>query len=249
MRELIEKNLSASIDPKVVRAVVRSYGVLVAKHRKRDLDGCLNEAGKFVEHVLRAVEFVRTGTAPAEIKSVTATVKEIEKDKALPETLSVLVPRIAQAMVYDVRSKRGAVHVKGIDPRAIDAQLSVQAASWIVAELVRLYHVDDEGEVGIAMATLMRTALPMVEVFGDETVVTADVRSEVEMLLLVAQSEPTGLDRRAIGLSSKFAPATVTTALKKLERERCLHKTRDGVFHVTGPGEAFLMDQLRPEAA
>ena len=52
------------------------------------------------------------------------------------------MPRVAQAMVYEVRSKRSAVHVKEIGPRTIDAALCVQAASRVMAELLRLYHVD-----------------------------------------------------------------------------------------------------------
>jgi hypothetical protein len=50
-------------------------------------------------------------------------------------------------MIYDVRSKRGAVHVKEIDPRYIDVELSAMAASWILAEFIRLYHSDDEASV------------------------------------------------------------------------------------------------------
>ena len=52
-----------------------------------------------------------------------------------------MVPRIALAMIYDIRSKRGAVHVKEIDPRHIDVDLAVKAASWIMAELVRVYQL------------------------------------------------------------------------------------------------------------
>ena len=76
-------------------------------------------------------------------------------------------------MVYEVRSKRGAVHVKEIDPRTIDAALCVQPASRVMAELLRLYHVDGEADVTEAMAALMRSHIPLVEAFGDETVVTA----------------------------------------------------------------------------
>ena len=80
------------------------------------------------------------------------------------------MPRVAQAMVYEVRSKRSAVHVKEIDPRTIDAALCVQAASRVMAELLRLYHVDGEADVTEAMAALMRGHIPLVEAFGDETV-------------------------------------------------------------------------------
>jgi hypothetical protein len=123
-------------------------------------------ATPFVEHTLRAIEFIRTGTAPNEIKSAQQTVKDIEKDTGLPQGLRLLVPRIAHSMIYDVRSKRGAIHVKEIDPRGIDAALSVQAASWVIAELLRLYHSDDEATVTVALQSLMRPHIPLVALFG-----------------------------------------------------------------------------------
>lgn len=144
MRQVVENNLSQSIDPSVVRALMDSYQGLVAAYRKGDLDSCLNKAGKFVEHTLRSIQHIRTGSAPAEIRRPGDVVQEITKDKSLPEPLRILIPGVAHAMVYEIRSKRGAVHVKEIDPRTIDGALCVQSASWIVSEFLRLYHFDAE---------------------------------------------------------------------------------------------------------
>jgi hypothetical protein len=109
MRDLIEKNLSRAIDAQVVDALLKSYEKITARFRAGDIDGALTHAGKFVENTLRAVEHIRTGMAPAEIKSPSQTIKEIEKDQSLPEGLRLLIPRIAHAMIYDIRSKRGAL--------------------------------------------------------------------------------------------------------------------------------------------
>jgi hypothetical protein len=124
MRELVLKNLSRAIDASIVHALVCAYEDTVAEYKKGNLDGCLNASGKYVEHTLRAVEFIRLGVALGEVKSVSATAREIEKDQSLPESVRLLIPRIGQAAIYDIRSKRGAVHVKEIDPRYIDASLA-----------------------------------------------------------------------------------------------------------------------------
>jgi hypothetical protein len=102
---------------------------LMSRFRKGDLDGALSVGGKSVEHTLRALEFLRIGSAPSEIKSPQQTVKEIEKAQYFLEGLPVLNPRIADSMMYDVCSKRGALLMREIDPRRIDASLSAQAAS------------------------------------------------------------------------------------------------------------------------
>jgi DNA-binding transcriptional ArsR family regulator len=249
MRDLILKNLSLAIDPKVVIALLASYENLTARVRRGDLDAALGEGGKFVEHTLRAVEFIRTGVAPPEIKAPHQTVKDIEKDTKLPEGLRLLIPRIAHAMIYDIRSKRGAIHVKEIDPRAIDAALCVQAASWVIAEFLRQYHSDDESAVSLAMETLMRPHVPFIERFGDEHVVTRKVPCDVELLLLLSREASQGLDRRALGQSSKYPPPTVTRTLQRLGDARHVHRTRDGQYHITGAGDEYMADQLRTISA
>ena len=244
MRDALIRDLSISIDPKVAADLVDSYEALVGAFRRGDLDDCLRVSGLFVEHALRAVEFVRTGAAPPEIKSVSATVKAIEADAMINESLRFLVPRVAQMAVYEIRSKRGAVHVKGVDPRHIDATLAVHAAAWVLAEFLRLYHSSDEQAVAEAMAALMRGHVPFVEIIAGERVVTRKVTCDVELLLLLAGSVGEGLDRTTLGRASKFASQRVTETLQRLSKDRCVHKAREGKYHITGPGEQYLAEQV-----
>lgn len=244
MRTLVLASLQRGFDPIVAQDLIASYGKLIGEFHKGDAEAALNAAGKFVEHVLRAVEHVRTGIAPEEIKSVSATVKTIEADSKLPESLRLLVPRIASAMLFDVRSKRGAAHVKEISPRLIDASLAAQAASWILAEFVRLYHVADETAVAGAMAKLVQGNAPLVEEFEDEFVVTTPLHPQTEVLLLLSASEPNGLDRRGLGLRVKHSAVAVTRAVQRLEVQRYIHRTKSGAYRITGPGEEALVTQL-----
>jgi hypothetical protein len=244
VRALVLASLQRAFNPSVANDLVASHDKLLGEFRKGDAEAALNAAGKFVEHTLRAVEHVRTGTAPSEIKSVSTTVKAIEADGSLPESLRLLVPRIASAMLFDVRSKRGAAHVKEINPRYIDAALAAQAASWIVAEFLRLYHVADETAVAEAMAALVAGNIPLIEKFGEEMVVTTPLHPETEVLLMVAVSEPDGIDRKGLGLCVKQSAVAITRAIQKLEAARHLHKTKSGAFRITGPGEQFLVVQL-----
>lgn len=244
MRATILASLQTRLESAVARDIVETHEKLLGEFRKGDPEAALNVSGKFVEHVLRAIEHMRTGTLPTEIKSVASTVKAIENDGKLPESLRVIVPRIASAMLFDVRSKRGAAHVKEINPRLIDASLAVQAASWIVAELIRLYHVPDEAAVAEAMASLTRGNLPLIEKFEDEMVVTTPMHPEVEVLLMVSSSEPSGIDRKGLGVCVKQSAVAVTRAVKRLEDARHIHKTRSGAFRITGPGERVLLEQV-----
>jgi hypothetical protein len=244
VRGLILASLERSFGASLASDLVSVHEKLVTEYRRGNAEGALVAAGKFVEHTLRAIEFLRTGTAPSEIKSISSTVKAIEAETKLPESLRILVPRIASALSFDLRSKRGAAHVKEIDPRNIDAALAAQASAWIVAEFIRLFHVDDEDAVAEAMVELMAGNLPLIEKFGDEVVVTTPLRPDVEVLLMIAESEPTGIDRKGLGICVKQSPVAVTRALQKLDKERYVHRTKDGAFRITGPGERFLLGEL-----
>jgi hypothetical protein len=244
VRAVILASLKRVFEPAVADDIIASYEKLLGEHRKGDSEAALNSGGKFVEHVLRAIEFVRTGKTPPEIKSVAGTIKNIEGETKLPESLRLLVPRIASSMMFDIRSKRGAAHVKEINPRLIDVTLAANAASWVLAELVRLYHVADEKAVAEAMVVLMKGHLPLVERFEDEITVTTPLPPDTEVLLMVAASEPDGIDRKGLGLCVKHSAVAVTRALQKLEKARHIHKMKSGAIRITGPGERELIGRL-----
>lgn len=237
MSALILANLASAINAGIAKDLLKSYDELVTRYRKGDIDGCLSSSGKFVENTLRAIEFVRTGKVLPEIKNASRTKTKIENDTSLPEALRILVPRIALAMIYDIRSKTGAVHVKEIDSRQIDASLAVHAASWVLAEFLRNYHVANDAEVDLAMASLMRTHIPFIETFANEDVVTRQVKAELELLLLLANAGSDGMDRKQLGLASKYKPSTITITLGKLTDDRYIYQAANRRYFITGPGE------------
>jgi hypothetical protein len=244
MREELERNLASKIDPRVVADVLNAYDGLIQKHRALDAEAALTRAGKFVEHIFRALEFIRTGTAPKEIKSPAATAKQLENDTTLTESIRMLIPRIALAMIYDVRSKRGAVHVKEIDPRGIDVDLAAKAASWIIAELVRLYHVDEENAVRAEMIALTRATFPLLETIDGEDFVSKRVPPRVEIQLLLGRKGQEGATRTQLGKMAKCDSRRVSEAIAALLDDRLIHRTEREIYHLTGSGEAELMNWL-----
>lgn len=249
MRQDVERNLASTIDPRVVTDILNAYEGLIQKHRALDAEASLTRAGKFVEHVFRALEFIRTGTAPTEIKSPAQTAKLLEADTSLPESVRMLIPRIALAMVYDVRSKRGAVHVKEIDPRGIDVDLSAKAASWIIAELIRLYHIDDEAAVRLEMVALTRATFPLLESIDGEDFVSKKVPPPIEIQLLLGRKGGEGATRAQLGKMAKCDSRRVSEAIRGLLDGRLVHKTDKDIFYLTGAGEADLMKWLAENKA
>lgn len=240
MRDAIIADLSTKVPSLLATDLVEAYEQLVAKHRGGDLEAALTKAGRFVEHTLRLIECIRTGTAPAEIKQITAAMRAIENDTTLPDSLRFLIPRAAYGMIYDLRSKRNAVHVKETDPTAIDVALTVAAAGWITAELLRLYHKSDEKAVVDAMLALTRGTIPLVESINGEVFVGKKVPAKFELLLLLAHAKPKGMSRASIGSAAKCSQPSVSTALKALGSERMVHLGADHSYYISSNGEQLL---------
>lgn len=247
MREKILKNLSAYIDQNIVSDLLFAYEDTVAQQRMGNCEAALTKGGRFVEHTLRAILFIQSGKVVSEIKSVKAEIQRIENDTNLHEALRLLIPRVAYGMIYNVRSKRDAVHVKEINPRQIDAALVANSASWIVAELIRIYHVSDEQEVAQCMFALSRTAVPFIESVDGEVFVSEKTPPKIEILLLLADSKPSGLSRKALGIAAKCSPSGVTKAVKTLCDDRYVHQSRSKEFFITGTGERHLAEWMTPQ--
>lgn len=243
----IKADLSTNIDASIVDDILKSYAKLLAKHRASKLDEALVAGGRFVEHTLRAIEYVRTKKVLSEIKSVAATNTKIENDTSLPETLRLLIPRALYGMVYNIRSKRNAVHVKEIDPRGIDVAMCVAAASWVLAELIRMFHVSDEKSVAHCMSVLSRTAIPFIESIDGEVFVGKLVKPRYEVLLLLAHAGKDGLSRTEVGKMAKCSAPSVTTNLQALEGERLIHKSCAKQYFITTQGETQLAKFLSEE--
>jgi hypothetical protein len=52
------------------------------------------------------------------------------------------------------------------------------------------------------------------------------------------------LDRTALGRTSKYPSPRGSEALRRLSEDRYVHQTRDRKYHITGPGERFLAQQV-----
>ena len=240
MKDLIIKNLSSHIESSIVRNLIETYDELLSKHHSGDVEGALTKAGRFVEHTLRALEYLYTSKVPVEIKSVRKSIERLENQSTLPESIRLLIPRVAYGMIYNLRNKRDAVHVKEINPTQIDVSLSVAAASWVIAELIRHYHVSNEKDVMCAMMALSRTTIPMIETIDGEVLVSQKVPAKVEILLLLAHSIPSGMTRKELGKTAKCSSSSVTITLKMLIKKRLVHENNQGFYFITSKGELDL---------
>jgi hypothetical protein len=90
------------------------------------------------------------------IEAMTATVKPGDR------SLRILIPRLLPPL-YEIRNNRGVGHVGGdVNPNLMDATAVYSMASWILAELVRVFHGLKTTEAQEAVDGLVERKTPLI---------------------------------------------------------------------------------------
>jgi len=242
LRELIISELSSRLPVELIRDLIGSYESTLTEFRKGSWAETLWKAGKFAENVFRVLYFIVHSKVISEVPRMSDLRDELEDlpSQKFSESIRILIPRITSAMIYDPRSKRDAVHVKPVDPDFLDSTLAVSAADWILAELLRTYHVADTQELRNAIASIITRKVPFVERHGDASFVTVHLGAEDEILLLLWDMGA-GTNRATIGRSmgKVYTQARITQSLQSLLKKRFIVKI-DSLYEITGPGESHI---------
>jgi hypothetical protein len=232
------------VDHDLATRVVDRYLEMRTLESVRRWEDCLDEAGKFAEEVYRFVHLAVKGTPIAEVEDMDNLRKKLENPgKPAPESLRLLVPRIAQRVLWDLRSKRGGGHIKPIDPNRLDCKLALDAASWILAELVRVYGESDPEMASKIVDQVLAFRVPTVEKFDEETfVVDRSARLSDQVLMVLAAENPVRVVEDDLFKATKSTNrGSVTSAIVRLETEQgYLHRNADGC-KITGTGLNYIM--------
>jgi len=239
-RELIISELSSKLPPELVKDLISSYDTTLTEFRKGAWAETLWKAGKFAENVFRVLYFIVYSRVIAEVPQMNdlrEKLEELHREK-FSESVRILIPRITSSMIYDPRSKRGAVHVKPVDPDYLDSTLAVSAANWVLAELLQTYHAGDSSEVRNVIESIITRKVPFVEKHGNSSFVTVHLGAEDEILMLLLDRR-TGMDRVTIGrsMSNVYTPGRITQSLQSLVKKRLIVKV-DNLYVMTAPGES-----------
>lgn len=239
-RSTLTETLTNSFGEEIGKKIEGYFEDMVLRFRQSDYESVLTKSGKLVENVLIAVIEKGSSERRQEIKNFKRAAAEVRDMPNLPEPIKVLIPGIASSLVYDIRSKKGAVHEKGIDPAQIDAHLAIQASSWLIAEFVRVYSSLSEIAVADVIKELVRIRTPLVEDVGGMATVIEKVSPKVEVALLISTRSPEGISQAELTKLALCSQPSVSKKLAKLADDRYVRKGSDGLFRMTSSGEQFL---------
>jgi len=134
----------------------------LGKWEPAQLDG-----GRFSEAVLRIIQYKDSGSytpigTPLNRKSI---VGRVGKNTVLHESLRLQIPILAE-LIMDFRNNRNSGHLGAINVNEMDSTFVLNAANWIVAELIRLETQMSPADAQAEIKKIIERRVPIIEEIG-----------------------------------------------------------------------------------
>ena len=148
--------------------------------------------GRFCEIVFTVIEGYANRSypgAPKKPQDFVGACRRLEQNTHVPRSFQILIPRLLPAL-YEVRSNRGVGHVGGdVDPNYMDAAFVVTSCSWVMGELIRIFHDVTIGEAQSLVDSLAQRRIPLIWEGQDiRRVLQPNLKIQSQILLLLATS-------------------------------------------------------------
>jgi len=169
--------------------LLEEFGRIVNNFMERRWTSAELSGGRFCEIVYTILYGRARGTfanSPSKPTNFVAACRQLETNANVPRSFQILIPRMLAAL-YEIRNNRNVGHVGGeVDPDFMDSSAVLSMASWIVAELVRVFHgVSTEEAQGI-VDNLAERRLPLVWKSGEiRRVLNPRLPIKEQILLLI----------------------------------------------------------------
>ena len=148
--------------------------------------------GRFCEIVYAVIDGYASGTfltRPSKPRDFVAACRKFEQFTHMPRGFRILIPRILPA-IYEIRNNRGVGHAGGdVDSNYMDATFVVSNCSWVLAELIRVYHGVTVQQAQSIVDGLVQRRVPLVwEGNGTRRVLAPRLNLRSQILILLATS-------------------------------------------------------------
>lgn len=196
-----------SIDPKTVLAgvpatlrdaLLSNYREIASNYAAHRWEPSELNGGKFCETCYTILDGAISGTfapkpsKPANMLAACQALEKIPADKSRvgDRSLRVLIPRMIVAL-YEIRNNRGVGHVGGdVDPNLLDATAVYGMTSWILAELVRIFHSVTTEEARATVSALVERKTPLIWQIDQTRRVLDSKISKIDQTLLLLHQIP-----------------------------------------------------------
>lgn len=182
------------------------------------------DAGRFAEIVLRILEYKSAGR----FKPIGVQIKRqpvaraIKNNAALNESLRFHVLGLAE-LILDFRNKRNVAHPGTVIVNEMDAKFVLEAANWIVAELIRQETNLGPAEAQAEIHKIIERKVPIVEEIGGRLkVLNPSLTAWAKILVICYQKYPQSISEVDLRTWIEYDVSNMSrfrTILKKLSSE------------------------------
>lgn len=155
-------------------------------------------AGRFCEVTYTIIRGRADGTYPphgSKPKNFTAECRALETETKLERGLRLLAVRILPAL-YEIRNNRDSGHIGGeVNSNAMDASFAMSASSWILSELIRIFHSCTVEDAELAVHQISEIRTPAIWNNGKvRRVLKERVSLDEKIILLVSSKQHCNFD-------------------------------------------------------
>lgn len=133
----------SSIPEGLRRPLINEFSNIINNYMERKWRPAELSGGRFCEIVYTIIDGYSSGSyqpSPAKPRNFLVACRSLENNSSIPRSFQILIPRLLPAL-YEIRNNRNVGHIGGdIDPDHMDSSAVVSISSWILAELIRVFH-------------------------------------------------------------------------------------------------------------
>jgi len=248
-KKFVEELINQGIDKTIVDKLIEEYRIAKREHLLGDDEKAILHSAKVSDLILALIKNKVTGVV-VDIDNIYFNklldeIVKYSKPSAEDVILTLAIPRVAES-IYTIRSKKDVAHVKTIDPSFIDSSYCVSACDWMLSELVLLFFKADPDEASELINSILKKKAPTVEEFEDGSIVILrkDLSTQHEVLLTLYHYYSKRLSNEdLIKLLKSLTRKNIYVCLYRLERERLIHRTKDG-SKLTKLGIRYIEDEI-----
>jgi hypothetical protein len=195
----------------------QSYREIARNYTESRFEPAELNGGKFCEVVYTIIDGCLSGafaSSPSKPRDMVAACRALEQTppnatRVGDRSLRILIPRVLLPL-YEIRNNRGVGHVGGdVDPNFLDATAVYGMTSWVLAELIRVFHNVTTKEAQQTVDALVERKHPLVwQVEGIKRVLDHSMDKGNQALVLL-YSESSWLDEKELFAWVEYSTLTM----------------------------------------
>lgn len=237
----------ASLPDGLRSALLTSYQEIASNYIEHRWEPSELNGGKFCEVVYSIVNGGISGKFPAKPskpRDMVAACRTLERtppdrNRIGDRSLRILIPRMLPPL-YEIRNNRGVGHVGGdVDPNYLDATVVYSMASWILAELIRIFHNVSVKEAQEIVDMLIERKIPLIWEIDDVKRVLDPSMETKDQSLLLLHKRPGWISTAELSRWVEYSSESMfkTRVLKPLHKLRLIeYDKKKSRVHISPTG-------------